>query len=113
MHTPGPWTLRRGRRHFHIGARAPGYGREVAVVRYTANADTGWTSEENARVVTAAPDLLEALRPLAALGLWEDNYPANSEEWREAHDLDSRLEVWVRPSQIRAARIAIAKAEEK
>jgi hypothetical protein len=51
--------------------------------------------------------LLEALRPLAALGLWDDNYPPDSDEYAEARASNSRLEVWVRPSQVRAARAAI------
>jgi hypothetical protein len=61
-------------------------------------------------LMQAAPELLDALRPFAALGLWEDNYPADSEEWAEAHASNSRLEVWVRPEQVRAARAAIVKA---
>jgi len=55
--------------------------------------------------------LLEALRPLAALGLWEDNYPPDSDECAEARASDSLLEVWVRPSQVRAARAAIKAGE--
>jgi len=64
-------------------------------------------------LMQAAPELLAALQPFASLGLWEDNYPPESEEYAEARGEDNRLEVWVRPAQIRAARAAIAAAIAK
>ena len=70
-----------------------------------------WVDELRAEK-DAAPQLLEALRPFADLGLWEDNYPPDSEEHAEAVASDSLLEVWVRPSRVRAARAAIKAAEE-
>ena len=61
QHTPGPWTYRKASKHFHIEASAPGYGTAVAEVHYVGNADTGWTSEANARLIAAAPEMLAAL----------------------------------------------------
>ncbi len=60
-HTPGPWTYRKASKHFHIEASAPEFGSAVADVKFVGNQDTGWTSENNARLIAASPELLEAL----------------------------------------------------
>lgn len=57
-HTPGPWTFRKAIHHFHIEADAAGFGKAVAEVKFIQHVDTGWTSEANARLIAAAPDLL-------------------------------------------------------
>jgi len=60
-HTSGPWTYRRGRTHFHVS----GPRTYVAQVPYVKRPD-GSTSEDFARLIAAAPGLLEALRSLRA-----------------------------------------------
>lgn len=97
MHTPGPWTYRRAAKHYHIEASAPGYGKAIAEVRFSANDDTGWTSEDNARLV-AAPALLEALQ--TAVGVM-----------RIGQLLDNSRDTWNNP--ISMALNAIAKATNK
>ena len=57
QHTPGPWEVRKGRFHFYIHSRL----REIAFVRYLGFKSSGWTSEVDARLIAASPDLLEAL----------------------------------------------------
>ena len=120
QHTPGPfhWEIEsQDHRTLTLMAGAP--YRTLAYVRfptYNPTRPNEITSKDkaNARFIVQAcnshDELLEALRPLAALGLWEDNYPPDSDEYAEARASDSWLEVWVRPSQVRAARAAIAKA---
>ena len=71
-HTPGPWTYRKSKKHYHVEAVASvrDYGSSITTVRHVTNSDTGWTSETNARLIAAAPELLEALQLL--LSIWGD-----------------------------------------
>ena len=55
-HTPGPWTMR---------AKDSGYsitGNGVSVARIDRTSATGPEQAANARLITASPDLLAALR---------------------------------------------------
>jgi len=54
----------------------------------------------------------EALRAFGKIGLWEDNYTPDSDEYAEVSKEDNRLDVWVLPSRIRAARAALALADK-
>ena len=63
--TPGPWTYRKARDHYHIESSAIGFGKAVAIVRHVEN-DKGWTSERNAAVIAACPQMLAALNRLVA-----------------------------------------------
>jgi len=67
-HTPGPWSYRKAGKHFYIDAHSPDYGNRVTEVRFASNADTGWTSEANAKLIAAAPELLEALQAMLLVG---------------------------------------------
>lgn len=93
-HTPGPWNYRPEKLHddvHHVAGRGP----EVAVgLRFTihvpANGPTrDEEAEATARLIAAAPEMLEALRAFA------------DEAERES----------AFPSEVAAARAAIAKAE--
>ena len=57
-----------------------------------------------ARLMAAARELLDALRPLAALHLWRDAYPDSKMDFLTDEDLPFTLD------EVRAARAAIAKA---
>ena len=81
-HTPGPWFIS-GTRTKYIEARIPGgMIQEVAACGPTA-ADNGYgpQQEGNARLMAAAPDLLEALEKL--LEFWQ---PSGSPE---EHDIQA------------------------
>lgn len=96
-----------------IAAQSEDAGRTVDWVLICVYHADGWNDggDWNAPVIPlAAPQMAEALRLFARLGLWEDNYPEGSEEHAEAAASDSRLDVWVRPSDIRKARAALRAA---
>jgi len=60
QHTPGPWTVMDGVQDgggIGIGPELDGWGGPHALVTFT-----GGESEANARLIAAAPDMLEALR---------------------------------------------------
>lgn len=60
-HTPGPWELRQSSRdYWFIDHKQGGEG-------YTLTKLEDWTSEADARLIAAAPDLLDALRDLVAV----------------------------------------------
>lgn len=67
-HTPGPWTV--GRKDFvvdangthgHILLNSSNWDEFISVARHSENEDDS-TAEANARLIAAAPDLLEALQ---------------------------------------------------
>ena len=74
-HTPGPWSLSVGRTINGSRAVMPSddgsdkNGREIAVMR-------GVDGEANARLIAAAPDLLEAARTAASN--IEEGYPQDA-----------------------------------
>lgn len=69
-HTPGPWLLQETTVYALNDERTP-------VNRFTASIDSGWLNEKarisreevhaNARLISAAPELLEALKCLASI----------------------------------------------
>lgn len=88
-HTEGPWTIKSSKANLAAGAPTDNEIRcgNMVIVRL----GTFYTQEQeaNARLIAAAPDLLEALRPLAKQDC-------------ESHDCP-----------LQQARAAIAKAEGK
>jgi hypothetical protein len=58
QHTPGPWAVGRKFSTFWI---ITGYGKDVASVKLSRFVDNS-TNEANARLIAAAPDLLECLQ---------------------------------------------------
>ena len=95
-HTPGPWTVhwgmaQGGEGHFIMDSRDLQQFSHIATVTFH---DDENDTKANARLIAAAPELLEACQMLVAL---EDS---------GAHDADTR---WKRAR--RDMRAAIAKAE--
>ncbi len=93
-HTPGPWTIERNERGTSIKAIGPLQAEEYA--------GSAWldVSDVDARLIAAAPDLLEALKDLL---------PILDKAWDYDGDVFGRLhndavDAW------RQARAAIAKA---
>jgi hypothetical protein len=73
--TPGPWEhdFASGIRDGHaalIEYFVRRYGDDVAIAADIVNPDTGTPSEANARLIAAAPELLEALEAFVA---WHSN----------------------------------------
>ena len=104
--TPGPWKYRKARCHFYVEASAGGFGSSrVVEVRFAENSTTGWTSEANARLIAAAPDLAEALA-----GLLEE-----ADTWKDDAVCDHEVNIcWCDYyRRIDAARAALAKAGVK
>ena len=70
-HTPGPWTTIEAK-NFYLGypgtveIHAPDWD-ALAVVHVETNGKPSEEGEANARLITAAPDLLEVLRSLTAV----------------------------------------------
>lgn len=85
-HTPGPWTV-----DGHIIKVKDAMWMEIATVD---GAETDGLNAINARLIASAPDLLDALRTVAAGRLDHEH---------EIHDFDNRVRA--------LARAAIAKAE--
>lgn len=99
QHTPGPWTalvdqMRHGRRYGPRMALVTTNTGESVAIDCTGSGKDFDESAANARLIAAAPDLLEALRPFADL------------------DTSTPSELWaIRSELCEAARAAIAKAE--
>ena len=95
-HTPGPWQIKH--RVNIIGST----GRSVASAGgYTTNTDNGehiLENEANARLIAAAPDLLEACK--------------EAEDWLEEHGGDQNCDPGLR-GLLRQVRSAIDKATGK
>lgn len=72
MHTPGPWTIVQDSPHnrtvrYSIGARLPtDMATYVCTIKQPAGLITDGRHDANARLIAAAPDLLEALKALMA-----------------------------------------------
>ena len=94
-HTPGPWAVR-----YDYVVQAPSFdgGRLVPVAQpYGVNSD-GTDLFANARLISAAPELLEALESLLPmLADWHDEFPDHVGDKEEP--------------AIKAARAAISKAK--
>jgi len=92
-HTPGPWTFGHWGNDFWVGTQPNGLSGKVARVLWGMGEGVE-EGRENARLISSAPDLLDALREIASIGQASDAF-ANLELAREK------------------ARAAIAKAEGK
>jgi len=93
-HTPGPWTFTKARTIIHISNGV----RPIAEVPCRADKRTVYPeAEANARLIAAAPEMLEALKAFAEMPT-SDESPGTHPD----HDMDEL---------IFAARAAIAKAE--
>ena len=102
-HTPGPWHLWVGRRIVDIVANDRAYG----ICRMLPNTD-GPASDDallmsNARILAAAPDLVAALEPFAALSTALVDRP-------DEHPLYGFNDATITYGDIRRARAAVAKA---
>ena len=117
-HTPGPWTIPEESRFGEIVAQKPGQKWPITVAR-TEEVDIytdGWSgsTEANARLIAAAPELLgacqaaiaydKAIRGRAQAGDFEKLDPRGA--IAEGVDLDTLYEEWITLSMC-----AIAKAE--
>ena len=92
-HTPGPWELARNDQH--AGSIATLYGCEGGYIEvWTTKWPAGVNQEANARLIAAAPELLEALQSIV------DDHEFCGNSWGD------RREAW-----IATARAALAKAE--
>lgn len=90
-HTPGPWEAN----GYHIRQRVTGT-RSIAEVAYTGPHHTPpheypkscrLVDEANARLIAAAPDLLEALKKCAAvIGAPQEGHWATDDEVNDAYD---------------------------
>lgn len=103
-HTKGPWHTGQGNGEGSIFADEGRMRFENGTVLYPiCTMNTGWDKTEdaaNARLVAAAPELLEALKALAATARTFRNVPKHEQEWTP---LDEEA--------LEAAFAAIAKAE--
>ena len=91
-HTKGPWVIRRSLQGFPYQIDAPnghkGPGGITSVTRWAAiSFPSSPEGEANARLISAAPDLLEALERLhtvAEMTTFSDQFPAECEAARAA-----------------------------
>ena len=69
-HTPGPWLLENRGYKFIVSKPGDGYiTRDVC--RLDGSTMSAFAQEANARLIAAAPDLLEALKEM--LSVWEED----------------------------------------
>jgi hypothetical protein len=102
-HTPGPWAFSRwdqyGDTRFYIAQAdgapyTPDYSDAATLIAETVSIERVAIQEANARLIAAAPELLEALRPFVA------------------HNSDAEtITITVRTADVTRVRAAIAKAE--
>ena len=103
QHTPGPWWLQADGAGWYVEC-TPERGYSVAYIRSEVAEDDPDTpdaeKEANARLIAAAPDLLEALKELSRsfIGTYSDDQRSDDE-------INNHREHWER-----MARAAIAKA---
>ena len=79
-HTPGPWFADKLEDRNAYNIFMPGYSSAGASVHFCANATGCMGGEEvqaNARLIAAAPELLEALR--AIVNLWDHHASAHGD----------------------------------
>jgi hypothetical protein len=92
QHTPGPWKLCRNAHGWFLKTKA---GCIIGGInRFPDTAELAYHCESNARLIAAAPDLLEALKGLQSVGYLDDSSCATKEG----------------AAALRAARSALAKA---
>lgn len=107
-HTPGPWKVRKhwsdegAYEVFPTRGKKPTWGEWSAIAEVTDAVSKGESAKANARLIAAAPDLLEALQ---SVWLWmESQADAQSKGGHATFDLMALRE------QRDIARAAIAKA---
>lgn len=102
--TPGPWTFARRAQRIYGGQT-----NEVAIAQIGINQN--W--EANARLIAAAPDLLEALRPFMPFGdpaVWEGSvFKTQNDDVGIIRSYDTRAEIT--KGDFKRALSAISKAE--
>ncbi len=100
-HTPGPWVFSKsdqyGDMRFYVAQAdgapyTPDYSDVATLIAETVNSERRYIQEANARLIAAAPELLEALTNLCGLA---EKRPGSLHEYKAAVD---------------SARAAIAKA---
>jgi len=100
-HTPGPWRLYEAANTYYIHAEAGSYQREGQTCYYIGGlydrdsfvadlivTNQGPSGDANARLIAAAPELLEALQ--AVLAMADTTAPRKQDDaitWRENDDL--------------------------
>jgi alpha-galactosidase/6-phospho-beta-glucosidase family protein len=89
QHTPGPYTVRKARTHFYIESKY----RLIAVVRFLGINHGAWTSEVDANLLGAAPEMFDAIK-------WAEMHLARGDYTNDQ----------VRGNVLDALRAAIAKA---
>lgn len=110
QHTPGPWKFSRwdqfGDARFYISQQecapyTPNYSDVATLIAETPSGELVKIQEANARLIAAAPDLLEALKELSRsfIGTYSDDQRSDDE-------INNHREHWER-----MARAAITKAE--
>jgi hypothetical protein len=102
-HTPGPWHLRPVRPAHSTRTVRDEQGSEIAFLQpdYVSFADADERTEANARLIAAAPEILEALKAMLA------PYEGTSETViSKGYGLSTML-------LVRGARAAVSKAEAK
>ena len=84
-HTPGPWAIGRSTKHGEVRIEDPSYSmpRTIAYVE----GDSG-NLEANARLISAAPDLLDAATSLMA---WFDAGRSIAPTWVEVDNLRAAI----------------------
>lgn len=100
-HTPGPWDYFVGNANGRGLIRVETAASAATAGVHVASLARGGNSEANARLIAAAPELLEALENMVGTGAQFEDYCDDSE-----HDAESRCVFCI-------ARAAIAKVEGK
>jgi hypothetical protein len=106
-YTPGPWKAELGNRsnvwivHYPLGP--------LAVIGFGGTKPIDGTNEANARLIAAAPELVEALRPFAACAeVWEGDDP----DWilhRSRQNVPGKPNLHITVGDLLAARAALAR----